>query len=426
LEELEALRFALVGAASRDPAKEWAASSAYATIDQRIIGVDGVTETLQGAERDLHQHISELFATVAGLLRACYAGRETEAAERLIAQGESFEGHGQLVRARQFYEHALRLSLPLPDRSAQIRALRRIGRVLLTCGDLSEAHQYYTRCIQVARDTDDVETEVNARIGAGNALLRQGHRRAAEVAYHDALARIGEAGAKDQLRLQRAQIYNNLAVTALRQDQLAEAEKWLDQVAPLWETVVSPVDVAIYFLHRAELRTRQGDSVEGRRLFEYALSLSAAPSAIRAIIAIDLAGVCMSEGYVQDAIYWAREAEDYAIAARSVDYLCHVYRGLGNIARDTGHEDGVAFYEKALDLARTRGLSLSEGQTLLEYAELRARADGMEEARVYLQRAREILLEIGAAPEARRAEEALAKLGAPEDPHSEEPAPIPV
>ncbi len=134
----------------------------------------------------------------------------------------------------------------------------------------------------------------------------------------------------------------------------------------------------------------------------------------------------MAEGYVQDAIHWARQAEDHAIAAHSVDYLCHVYRGLGNIARDTGHEDGVAFYEKALDLARKRNLPFSEAQTLADYAEFRARADGLEEAKAYLERAREIFLEIGATPEARRTQEALAKLGTPEEPEAGEPVPIPV
>lgn len=418
---MDPLRFALVSAAIPDPAKEWAASSAYATIDKRVIDLESVAEALREAESDLHRHISELFATVDTLLRACYSGDEAGAAQHLIAQGERYEQQGQVERARHLYEHALRLSFPLAERAPQILALRRIGRVLLTCGDLSGAYQFYSRCIQVARDVGDMEMEVNARIGVGNALVRQGSRPAARSAYHEALARIEESSL--DLELQRAQIYNNLAVTALREDDLDEATRWSDRASSLWEVVSSPVDAAIWHHHRAEIRARQGHIQEGKVLYEQALELPA-PPAFRAAFAIDLAELCMAEGYVQDAIHWARQAEDHAIAAHSVDYLCHVYRGLGNIARDTGHEDGVAFYEKALDLARKRNLPFSEAQTLADYAELRARADGVEEARAYLERAREIFLEVGATPEARRAEEALATLGAPEEP--EEPVAIPV
>lgn len=425
MEEMDTLRFALVSAAMPDPEKEWAASSAYATIDKRIIGVEGVTEALLDAEKNLRDQISELFATVQVLLRACYAGEETEAAQQLIVQGERYEQRGQLSRAKQFYDHALQLSLPLANRTAQGSALRHIGRVLLAWGHLAEAHQHYTRCIQVTRDTEDLETEINAHIGAGNALLRQGNRAAAEVAYHDALTRIVEERAEESLTLQRAQVYNNLAVAALRQDHIADAEHWLAKAAPLWETTPSPVDYAVFSLFQAELRLRQGSPDDARILYEKALTVNAHPG-ISALTAIDLAELCMAEGYVQDAVRWSRTAEDYAIAARSVDYLCYVYRGLGNIARDTGHEDGVAFYEKALDMARVRGLSFSEAQTLTDYAELRARADGVEEARAYLERARNIFLEVGATPEARRAEEALAKLGTPEEPESGEPIPAAV
>ncbi|MDP9348105.1 MAG: tetratricopeptide repeat protein, partial [Gemmatimonadota bacterium] len=400
---MDPLRFALVNAAILDPEKVWATSSAFATIDQRVIGLDAVATALKEAEQSLHEQISELFSTVDSVLRACYAGQDADAAQQLIALGERYEERGQLARARQFYEHALRLSLPLADRAAQVLALRRIGRILLTYGDLAEAHLYYSRCVQVARDTEAFEIEINARIGAGNALLRQGRLSNGEAAYREALARIAEAGLQETLALQQAQLYNNLAVAALRQNQLDQAEEWLGKAVALWEVVSSPVDYAIYHIHLAELRARQGHPSEGRAIYERGLSLTA-PPVIRAILAIELAELCMAAGLVQDAIHWAREAENYAIAAHSVDYLSHVYRGLGNIARDTGHEDGVAFYEKALDLARKRSLPFAEGAVLLEYAQLRAQSDGIEEARAYLEQARDVFLELGATYDAGRAE----------------------
>jgi len=39
-----------------------------------------------------------------------------------------------------------------------------------------------------------------------------------------------------------------------------------------------------------------------------------------------------------------------------------MYRGLGNIARATGSEDGFTFFEKALEIARGKGTASSKAR----------------------------------------------------------------
>ena len=96
-------------------------------------------------------------------------------------------------------------------------------------------------------------------------------------------------------------------------------------------------------------------------------------------------------------------------------YLTDVYRGLGNIARDSGGEP-VALYEKSLEIARKNGLRLAEADTLIEYARLQCSNGNPEEGRAFLEYAVELLDGLGAAEDARRAREELAGMTPPGEP----------
>ncbi len=408
VEELEGVRLALTGVAVPDPGSEWAGSRRYSTVDKRVVERARLEEAVVDAERSLHEYVTALFASVRAVLDSCYTDDRAAASQQLVSLGERQEERGGLGRARQFYAGALEMAGPLQDRGPQILAFRRLGRVLLAQGELAEALLCYRRSAEIAADVGDLKSEVIARTGTGNVLVRQGRVADAEGYYRAALARVDEADRGGELRLERAQVYNNLAVTASRQGRFDEAERRLDEAERIWNVISSPVDRAVFEHVRGTMRVRQGDLVEGRACFERALTQPVPPS-IRAAIATDLADLCLREGHVDLAVEWAREAEDHAIAARAPDYLASVYRTLGNIARDT-EDDGVSFYEKALEIARAKNLLLSEGDTLLEYARLRARIGGTEEARAYLEHAIALFREIGATYEERQASRALGTL----------------
>jgi hypothetical protein len=87
-----------------------------------------------------------------------------------------------------------------------------------------------------------------------------------------------------------------------------------------------------------------------------------------------------------------------------------MYQGRGNIARALNNDSGFIFFEKALEIAREKDYRLLEGDILLDYALLRQQTAGVEEAQAYLERAREIFVELGAAHELGRAETALRSL----------------
>ena len=81
-----------------------------------------------------------------------------------------------------------------------------------------------------------------------------------------------------------------------------------------------------------------------------------------------------------------------------------------NSPRIPGGPDGFTFFEKSLEIAREKGYPFLQAETLLEYASMRAQNGGVEEAVAYLERASELLRELGAVGELARAQAALAAL----------------
>lgn len=410
LDDLEVLRLRLVSAAVRDPEKEWESSSTYTTVDKRIVSPEAVERAVAEAEQTLHEYVAALHAGLAPFFRSFFQGQDLEAARHMVALGEDLEERGRLMGARRCYRAALNISLPLAEKSPQLLALRRIGRVSLRVGDLQEAASYYERSADLARDSRDLHAEVVARTGLGNVRLWQGAWSEAERCYHDALSLADTAG-PGMLVLERGQVYNNLGNVTTRGRRLDEAEGWFESAFRVWDTLESPVDLGICLHNHAQLREAQGRRDEAASDYEAALKLPI-PSWLRSAIATDFAAWWLGEGHLTQAEEWGRVAEENAIATESPYTLGAVYLGRARIALARGEVDGFIFFEKALEIARAKGYPSLEAETLLDYALLRAQNDGAEEAVAYLERSVELLRGIGAGAELDRAEAALADLRA--------------
>ncbi len=408
VEELEVLRLHLIGAAVPDPERAWDSSSSYSTVDKRILSPEDVERAISQAEQAVLQHITLLHEGLRPVFRSFFSGEPDEAARHLIALGERHEETGRALGAHQCYRAALTISLPLPDKGAQIVALRRLGRVALALGEFKDATAFYERSANLARDSDDLSGEVISLTGAGNVSMYQGRWAEAETAYAQALA-VTEGADAAELRLERGQLFNNMGNVTTRTGRLDEADTWLARAHELWATLDSPVDLAVYYLNVGHLREVQERLGDARASYQAALDLPI-PSSVKAIVAADLANVCLLDGYVTEAEELARVAEEHAIASRSPYTLGYMYRHLGNLARARGDEDGFTFYEKALQIAREKGYPSLEAETLADYAALRRHNGGAEEAVAYLERARELFLELGSVQDLARTERALAEL----------------
>jgi tetratricopeptide (TPR) repeat protein len=417
-EDLEVLRLRVVGAAVPDPQREWDSSSNYATFDKRIVTPETADQALADAEEALHQYITTLHQGLRPVFQSYFQGDEDAAARHLIALGESLEESGRVQGARKFYHAALALTRPLLDKTTQIVALRRIARVTLTLGELQEAYPYYERSSELARDAGDARGEVIALTGMGNLRMWQGRWSEAEAHYQEALSQAdGEAAAGLDLTTERGHLYNNLVNLTTRQQRLGESERWFEKAIRLWESASSPVDLAVCHFNYAHLREAQERWDDARRGYETALALPIPPR-LRSLIATDFSEWWLHEEHVTQAEEWGRVAEEQAIAARSPYTLGHMYRSRGKVARARGAEDGFTFFEKALEIAREKGYVFLEGETLVDYAALRAQNGGVDEAVDFLKHACDIFRGLGALGELERAEKALAGLS---DQDEEEP-----
>lgn len=413
LEELELLRVTLVGAAVPNPDKAWDSSSSYATFDKRIVSQEQLEKAVNESADALVQYVASLRSALHSVFRSFWSGDDGTTAAALVSWGERLESAGLYRKARQCYDVALSLSLPLPDKTPQILALRRIARVASALGDLQEAWSYYQRSAELARDTGDVRSEVVARTGLGNVRLWQGRPAEAERCYRDVQELLASLDAPSGLQLERAQLYNNLGNVATRQGRLDEAEEWFQRGLQIWENELSsPYDQAVCYHNQALLRGVQERREEARDIYRKALSLEI-PAGVWAVIAIDLAELFLRDGHVSQAEEWGRAAEERAIATRSPYFLGRTYHGRGNIARAIGDDGGFIFFEKALQIAREKGYRLLEGETLVDYALLKIQNGETEEAQAYLEHAREIFIDLGTTQDQERAEQALRDIAGP-------------
>lgn len=410
LDELEVLRLRLIGAASPDSRRTWDSSSAYATVDKRILTPSEVERSVEEAGVALRDYVASLHDGLRPLFRSFFSGDIDSAARHLIALGESHEDAGRVRSARECYRAALRLSLPLPDKGAQVLALRRIARVSLALGEFRDAAAHYQRSAELARHAGDLHAEVVARIGAGNVSNWQDRWPEAERYYLEALRVAEEVGG---LELEKGQIFNNLGSVTTRLQRLDEAEEWFERGIATWNLVPSTVDLSVCLHNQGHLRVLQGRRADALALYERALALTV-PSTFRALISSDIAELLSEDGHLTLAEDRTRAAEEHAIASGSPYALGRMYYARGNLARVRGDVDGFTFFEKALEIARDKGYPYLEAETLAQYADLRLKTGGVEEAQAYLESARDIFCDLGAVRDHNRAQEALARLATPE------------
>lgn len=407
------LRRRLMEVSTPDPDRRWAGSASMVTVDKRVVDTAALEGVLQDVEEAARASITERIDRYREVFQAYLLGDDVSVALRLLQLGEESQGRGLPRDARLFYEAALRLALPLVDKGPQILALRRLARLERDLGRLRSAHELYARSGDLARDSGDLPGEVVATIGQATVLMYQGRWSDAEARLRRALGQI-EQSAPDELVLERGHVANNLGMVLTRQARYPEAEEWLDRAMAVWTRVDSPSDVGVCYHNLGALRLNQGRREEAREILQGALALRI-PAALAALITTDLAQACVEDGLVSRGEEWGRIAEEYALRSRSPYYLGHMYRGLGVIARSRGAE-GVTFFEKALEIARETDLPLLEGETLVDYAPLRADMGQTEEALDYLERARAIFTSLGASGELHRLAEVARAITPPAAP----------
>jgi tetratricopeptide (TPR) repeat protein len=402
-DDLASLRQALLRAAVVDPTRAWARSTAYATLDKRLVRPDALREIVADAARAEQARVEALYKAIAEVLEASAQGDDVAAGMRLIAIGQSAESDENVTGAIAYYEVAARFSEGLSDRRVRVIALRMLGRACGASGDVDRGKSYLRTSIEQAAGAGDTSSQIVGLLWLGNIMFFQGLWEEAFVEYRSARQLCGD----DFPRL-RGQLAMIMGATHRESGDLEAAASEMTYASTLWSDFQS-ADQSVWYNNRGLLALAQGDLAMADTMFRQALEI--APNDFdRAMILDNLAELSARHGNLDDAEGYARTAESVALRTGSPRALAEIYTRLGKIFRLRVDLNGVTFFEKALELCRGRTYPLSEANAYLEYGIFRSALGDLEEARSYLERARELCTQSGLTQLGRSVQEQLAQL----------------
>jgi tetratricopeptide (TPR) repeat protein len=130
-------------------------------------------------------------------------------------------------------------------------------------------------------------------------------------------------------------------------------------------------------------------------------------------IRLNLAELDLDAGRLVEAEAELRRAEQVAIGGDLMLRLAQVYVLMGRLRGAQEDETGFVFFEQAIELAKALDRSVAtEAQVYFEYGLFRNRLGQRDEARAYLERARELYASLGESAERERADAELRRLSA--------------
>jgi tetratricopeptide (TPR) repeat protein len=329
---------------------------------------------VEGAARAEARAVARLFQDVGHALEARAQGRTQDAAATLRDAAMVLAGEERHYEAAALLEVALRELASVGDAALEADVARRLGKACWRLGRLERGAELYHRAWTLFRQLGDRASEVISLQGLGNVRAAQGRWRAAEAEYRLALERCAD---DDDLR--RGQIYNNLSQGSRRLGALDEARAWQRKAEAVWAVLAIPAERVIAQNNAGLLHLAAGDTEQAREALQAALAI-ATSDLERAVLLVNLGHVALRSARTEDAKHLARESEEFAILAGAADILIEAYTILGCAGREGGEANCVAFFEKALDLARESRLPLAEARGHLEYGRYRRAVGDDEEA----------------------------------------------
>jgi tetratricopeptide (TPR) repeat protein len=240
---------------------------------------------------------------------------------RLRGRTRRFEEAEELVELSRFISLAHRLE------QEAARSLSVAGLIKYWEGRFSEAHRIYAAALAEARDAGDDQLIGWICQNLGVLSNIQGNHREARLCYLESIAATVASG--DDLNV--TAVYNNLGMVC------ADLHEWLE--------------ADLYFDRGIEVARRIGDRVQLGRL------------------CLNKAEPLIEMGDFAEAVKMLDEAERIAREIRDAGVLCEVSHFRGRIARIEKDFDAARrWLERAVDLARSEKLQLSEAEALREMA----------------------------------------------------------
>lgn len=414
LEALMPLRGLLLSSAHPDERVQWGSGGPYLTVGKRQVEPGELSRLLAPVLNRVAEHIATLCRAYIEALAHQERNDVPGAVGALLQAGRLEESVQRLPQAQAWYDVALSLAEELQDRAPEVETLLSLGHVCLALAKYAEGARHYQRALVLSEAEFDPASAVDASIGLGNAAFERAEWDGARAWYLRAL-RVAESG-KDRRRLGR--IEHRLGVLARRQGDLAAAGDRLRRAREHFEGLNgdAALELARVLDAQGELDAALGRPVPAAGAFREALAWvrrDRHDAGVDVTIRLHLAELLLETGRWLEADEEMRRAEQVAITAHQTRGLVRIYTLLGTLRGRQGDETGFVFFEQAIALYRAfGGPPIDEATTYHAYGLFRQRCGTADEARAYLERARDIFRSLGVVAEVERVDAELSALSA--------------
>jgi len=414
LEALAPLRALLISIARPDERALWSSSGPYLTLGKRGVDPDELRRRLPQALHRIAEHVHVLCKTYLEALEARQRGDAAGVVAALVRGGRLEEDVGRLPQARAWYELALSVAEALQDRRPEVEALRALGYLCLRLGQHVEGARQFQRAFALAEAEFDQAGTIAACEGLGDVALVQGEWGGAQAWYGRGVRLAEASGDEGQMgRLER-----RLGVLARKQGDLGTAGDYLRRARERFEAAGRADEMARVLDAQGRLDVQLGRHTAAGAAYREALAWAQRAPPPRApglelSIRLNLAELDLQMERWLDAEGELRRAEQVAIAANLAGRLAQIYTLMGRLRGAQQDETGFVFFEQAIELARAvEHSAAAEAQVYHAYGLFRSRLGQQEEARAYLERARELFDSLGEAVERERIDAELRAMSA--------------
>jgi tetratricopeptide (TPR) repeat protein len=388
---------------SRQPATE-----PHGTVGKRYLQAADFRELVPSAVTRVTEHLAALYEAAIEVLEAEQRGDPAAAVGVLLRAGTREERVGRRTQARAWYEHALRIAEELRDRRPEIEALEHLGRLEAGRARYEDAARFFQRSLALAEAELDNAGAARACQGLGDVAHVQEEWQGAASWYTRGLS-FAETD-----RVLTGQLYRGLADAARGRGQIAIAEDWLSRARQVFEEL-GHRDGIVRTLNAWGLldavKERRAEAQQHFRDALARLSVGEANPELEMLIRLNLCRLYLDWGRLLEAEDEIRRAEDTAIAHNLTLELARLYVVMGKVRGLQRDETGFVFFEKAIELCRGADPAPQlEAEAYLEYGLFRRAFGEGDEARAYLERAREVLETTGNASILARADAEIASL----------------
>jgi len=391
VEDLAPLRGLIVSSTSSRGVKResWGAVEPNRTVGKRTIDQSSFRAGVPQLVTRSTKRVAILYDAAAEALESEQNGDLSQAVRALIRGGECEQEEIRYTQAQAWYSQALGIAEQLRDRRPEMEALWRLGRLETSRGYLDEGARAFQRGLALAEAESDHAHAARACQGLGDVLYAQAQWEGAEAWFNRGL----QLAKKTSSPALAASLLLSLGRTALRRGEPDSATAWLTRALESFEAIGDAVGIVQTLLARALVEAAQGRLANV--LLTYRDALSRAPSDnadLEVTIRLALTEFHLDVGRLHEAEDEGRRAENIAIACEQRGALARAYMLLGRLRARQKNEEGFVFYEQAIELCRSGEPGRrTEVEVYREYAQFRLSMGDRQEARAYLERARELV-----------------------------------